>query len=217
MLLNALARALLGRRDRDVAAGKAFRHLEPGRLYCLVRSLEDYDGRLFLPGERWRYRDYSFLPYEDGLTLFFDGTGGAAVELRLQGRPETQGAIIDALDTVFVDVEKCVRFAFASLVAITEEGLVMFDGVERQTIEWTRITRITAQMGRQQYDMTRCVTIDHSGGKSLFVPEVDPLWNAMLSALAIHLPSCRPAQIWQAALSRDIDGSVLMYRRGVIF
>ena len=51
--------------------GKAYGHLHPGRHYRVERDFRDHDGRLHRQGQQWRYRTYTFLPYEDGLSLFF--------------------------------------------------------------------------------------------------------------------------------------------------
>ena len=48
--------------------------------------------------ETWTFLRYAFLPYEDGLTLFVRSPDGRENEVRLQWRPESQGAVIDALD-----------------------------------------------------------------------------------------------------------------------
>ncbi|MGK9230831.1 DUF3601 domain-containing protein [Inquilinus limosus] len=72
-----------------------FGHLVKGRRYEVVREFVDFDGIRHPAGESWTYIGHSFLPYEDGLTLLV--RPGEAI--RLQWRPESQGAIIDRLDT----------------------------------------------------------------------------------------------------------------------
>lgn len=90
----------LGRRRRAAAAApaaagpRAFHQImEPGSTYEVMRAFTDFDGRERLVGERWVFRGYNFLPYEDGLTLITD----PGPSVRLQWRPETQGEIIDSL------------------------------------------------------------------------------------------------------------------------
>ncbi len=68
--------------------------LIPGKRYRVVAPFADYDGITHQIGETWTFQSKSFLPYEDGLTLFVDREG-STVQLRLQWRPETQGKIID--------------------------------------------------------------------------------------------------------------------------
>ncbi|MBX7249056.1 MAG: DUF3601 domain-containing protein [Caulobacteraceae bacterium] len=67
--------------------------MTPGREYMIVRSFTDVDGRLRSAGERWVFKGYDFLPYEDGLTLFTEPGPG----VRLQWRSEAQGEVIDNL------------------------------------------------------------------------------------------------------------------------
>ena len=64
-----------------------------GREYMVTRAFTDFDGQMRPAGERWVFKGYDFLPYDDGLTLFTEPGPG----VRLQWRPETQGAIIDHL------------------------------------------------------------------------------------------------------------------------
>jgi len=68
--------------------------LTPGTRYRLIGEFVDYDGVPHAVGETWRFLGKSFLPYEDGLTLFVE-RDGKQVSLRLQWRPETQADIID--------------------------------------------------------------------------------------------------------------------------
>lgn len=68
--------------------------LIPGKTYQVVKSFQDYDGFSHPVGERWRYIDKSFLPYEDGLTLKIE-LEGQLTGLRLQWRDDAQGPIID--------------------------------------------------------------------------------------------------------------------------
>ena len=68
--------------------------LVTGRTYIVVQVFTDYDGFLHSLGERWRFVEKNFLPYEDGLTLHIEKNGRAET-IRLQWREETQGQIID--------------------------------------------------------------------------------------------------------------------------
>jgi hypothetical protein len=61
-------------------------------------AFTDYDGDLHAEGESWVFIGHSFLPYEDGLSLFVSRDGKSVQHIRLQWRPETQGAVIDDLE-----------------------------------------------------------------------------------------------------------------------
>ncbi len=68
--------------------------LMPGQIYQVLKTFVDYDGIAHPAGERWRFVKKSFLPYEDGLSLFVE-SDGRTIQIRLQWRPETQSQIID--------------------------------------------------------------------------------------------------------------------------
>jgi hypothetical protein len=72
--------------------------LVPGKTYRVTTAFEDYDGLPHAVGETWRFVSHSFLPYEDGLTLFVERNGRTA-PFRLQWRTETQGHIISEFST----------------------------------------------------------------------------------------------------------------------
>jgi hypothetical protein len=67
--------------------------LIPGKIYRVTSAFEDYDGLPHSVGETWRFVSHSFLPYDDGLTLYVERDGRAGT-FRLQWRPETQGRIV---------------------------------------------------------------------------------------------------------------------------
>ena len=75
-----------------------FRHLLPERRYRVVCAFTDHDGIIHPVGESWRFLRSTFLPYEDGLSLFVALDGGAEMQIRLQLRAEAEGPIVDALD-----------------------------------------------------------------------------------------------------------------------
>ncbi|MCB0035594.1 MAG: DUF3601 domain-containing protein [Anaerolineales bacterium] len=74
-----------------------FRHLKTGFTYEVIQAFTDYDGREHPVGEEWLFIGSNFLPYEDGVSLFVSYEGQGRY-IRLQHRPETQGAILDHLE-----------------------------------------------------------------------------------------------------------------------
>lgn len=86
----------IGSNGSSRAAG--FRHLLPEQRYRVVRAFTDHDRIVHPVGESWTFLRSTFLPYEDGLSLFVARDGGAEMQIRLQQRAEAEGAIIDALD-----------------------------------------------------------------------------------------------------------------------
>lgn len=74
----------------------SFKHLVTERDYAVVRAFVDFDGGRHEAGERWTFVGYSFLPYDDGLSLFVK-IGGEIRHIRMQWREEEQGPVIDAL------------------------------------------------------------------------------------------------------------------------
>jgi hypothetical protein len=73
-----------------------FAHLQTDQDYLVIRAFRDFDGGEHAEGEVWTFIGSSFLPYEDGLSLFvmIDGTHR---QVRMQWRNEEQGPIIDRL------------------------------------------------------------------------------------------------------------------------
>lgn len=71
--------------------------LEAGRRYRVTKAFVDFDGDTHPPGEQWTFLGASFLPYEDGLSLFVSLDGVREWQIRMQWRAEAQGAILDAL------------------------------------------------------------------------------------------------------------------------
>jgi hypothetical protein len=64
----------------------------------VTAGLEDALYDLHEPGDVWIYRGHSFLPYEDGLTLWIEPTGQKThSSIHLQWRPESQADIVDRL------------------------------------------------------------------------------------------------------------------------
>ena len=57
----------------------------------------DFDNAIHPVGESWIFLRSSFLPYDDGLSLFVSVDGKAERQIRMQWRDEEQGPIIDHL------------------------------------------------------------------------------------------------------------------------
>lgn len=71
--------------------------LRAGRRYRVTSAFVDYDRDLHPVGETWFFLGASFLPYDDGVSLFVSFDEGQEWQIRLQWRPEEQGHILDAL------------------------------------------------------------------------------------------------------------------------
>lgn len=73
-----------------------FAHLWPERDYVVVKPFRDFDGTAHEPGESWTFIGSSFLPYDDGLSLFAV-IDGQRRQVRMQWRDDQQGPVIDNL------------------------------------------------------------------------------------------------------------------------
>src|SRR5581483_7784594 len=65
--------------------------LRPQTMYRVVVAFADYDKGVHEVGEHWKFLRKSFLPYEDGLSLFVERGSGQETQIRLQCRPERAG------------------------------------------------------------------------------------------------------------------------------
>ncbi|RYE85053.1 MAG: DUF3601 domain-containing protein [Hyphomicrobiales bacterium] len=72
----------------------AITHMAPGQSYRVVRPFTDFDGRVHAVGDIWQFRGESFLPYDDGLSLFVT-INGKDEQVRMRLDPEDQGRIVD--------------------------------------------------------------------------------------------------------------------------
>ena len=81
-----------------MSSAAPFKHLRPGTRYVVRVAFQDHDSATHPEGESWIFRTHSFLPYDDGLSLFVSRPDGSDAQIRLQWRPEEQAAIIDALE-----------------------------------------------------------------------------------------------------------------------
>jgi hypothetical protein len=57
----------------------------------------DFDGDAHVPGEEWTFLGASFLPHEDGLSLFVSLDGQREWQIRMQWRADAQGDVLYAL------------------------------------------------------------------------------------------------------------------------
>ena len=66
-----------------------------GQHYRVVKPFRDFDGAVHSVGEEWSFISSSFLPYDDGLSVFVADDDGNEWHIRLCWRPEDQGEICD--------------------------------------------------------------------------------------------------------------------------
>ena len=69
--------------------------LKAGTRYRVTRSFVDFDGHTHAVGEEWTFLGTSFLPYDDGLSVFIADETGRERQIRMQWRDEAQGPVID--------------------------------------------------------------------------------------------------------------------------
>jgi hypothetical protein len=73
-----------------------FLHLRIDGRYRIVAPLRDFDGEVHRPGVVWTFRGHSFLPYDDGLSLYVEQDGRDR-QIRLRWLEGDQADIIDNL------------------------------------------------------------------------------------------------------------------------
>lgn len=95
--------ARTGRARGKTGTMAGFAHLVPGSRYRVVRAFTDFDGAVHPVGEEWTYLRTAFLPYDDGRSLFVSVDGDDERHIRMQDRPEAQGAILDHLQDYVVE------------------------------------------------------------------------------------------------------------------
>ncbi|MBX3529887.1 MAG: DUF3601 domain-containing protein [Rhizobiaceae bacterium] len=86
-----------GRQSKVYPHLRDFQHLVIGRRYRVVMSFTDYDRGEHPVGEEWIFEGHSFLPYDDGLSLFVAYDDGRTQQIRMRWAPEDQGPVIDGL------------------------------------------------------------------------------------------------------------------------
>ncbi|HYE43721.1 MAG TPA: hypothetical protein VEA15_10045 [Caulobacteraceae bacterium] len=63
----------------------------------VTRAFADFDREAHPVGEVWTFRGHSFLPYDDGLSLFVEVQGHGQRQIRMRWLEGDQGEIIDNL------------------------------------------------------------------------------------------------------------------------
>jgi hypothetical protein len=81
---------------------KTYEHLVSGNCYRIAKSFEDYDQNLRTEGHILEFLGSSFLPYEDGLSLFFRANGSTE-QIRLHLRREDHLDIANSLEQYFCE------------------------------------------------------------------------------------------------------------------
>jgi hypothetical protein len=76
-----------------------FKHLVIGRRYRVAKAFIDFDRGKHPIGEEWTFEGHSFLPYDDGLSLFVSKEEGDVTHIRMRWTDEDQGPVVDALET----------------------------------------------------------------------------------------------------------------------
>jgi len=84
---------------------RPYRHLEVGKRYRVARRFVDFDRGVHEVGEEWVYLGTSFLPHDDGRSLFVTADGEIEHHIRMQHVVAEQGPILDDLESYLVAVE----------------------------------------------------------------------------------------------------------------
>lgn len=79
-----------------------FTHMVPERTYRVVQPFTDFDRQVHAVGDIWTWRSESFLPYDDGLSLFVS-INGREQQIRMRLHPEEQGALIQNFAAYLVE------------------------------------------------------------------------------------------------------------------
>lgn len=78
-----------------------FAFLVPGKRHRVIAEFRDHDGDRHPAGEEWTFLGHSFLPHEDGMSLFVSLDDRGEWLIPLQWRAESQAAILDAPERYF--------------------------------------------------------------------------------------------------------------------
>lgn len=90
--------------DRSLL-NKEYRHLKAGEEYLVVKSFRDYDNYSYEEGNVVEFIGSNFVPYDDGLSLFFVYQGREK-QIRLQVRPEEQQEIAHNINKYLVPLNE---------------------------------------------------------------------------------------------------------------
>ena len=82
---------------------RPFSLLQPGTTYKVRTTFVDYDGDRHLVDEEWTFVGHSFLPHDDGLSIFVS-LDNHEWQIRMSWQPEAQGSVIDALPEYLSEV-----------------------------------------------------------------------------------------------------------------
>ena len=74
-----------------------YRHLRPGQRYRVALPFTDHDGVRHPAGQEWTFVGHSYLPYENGLSLFVREEG-VLRQIRLRDAPEDERAVVERLE-----------------------------------------------------------------------------------------------------------------------
>lgn len=83
---------------------KPYGHLVPGRRYRVVRRFVDFDYDAHEVGEEWTYLGTSFLPHDDGRSLFVTLDGALEHHIRMKDVEAEQGPILADFESYVVPV-----------------------------------------------------------------------------------------------------------------
>lgn len=84
---------------------KKYGHLEAGASYRIAKSFWDYDDKFYDEGRVIKFYGSSFVPYDDGLSLFCQ-LNNQEIQIRLQVRSEEQEEIAHNLELYLVPVSE---------------------------------------------------------------------------------------------------------------
>jgi hypothetical protein len=82
-----------------------YAHLVPGRRYRVARAFADFDRKVHEVGEEWTYLGTSFLPHDDGRSLFVSYDGEHEWHVRMQDTESEQASILANLASFVVPLE----------------------------------------------------------------------------------------------------------------
>lgn len=89
-------------REGGTDGGRSYRSLRAGQRYRVAKQFLDFDGDNHPVGEEWIFRAYSYLPYDDGLSLIVSLETDEEWLVPLQDRLGAQGDVVTNLDEYVV-------------------------------------------------------------------------------------------------------------------